>query len=163
MGTSTFSGPILAGTVRQGPYENLGFAQLAVSFPITVTAVENTDFVVYLPAYATVMTINNFTATIFTGATATLSIGSAVGGAQYVNAQTIKAASTTISLASMNFVGAGLGSLTTPGSGLMSLPVDTAATAANNGIPTAALYFRVTQTTPTAVGASTVVVQYVQN
>ena len=163
MGTSTFSGPIAAGTVRQGPYENLGLVELTVLVPLTVTAVTNTDFVVYLPAYSSVTNILNYTSTAYTGTTANLTIGASVGGTEYVQAaQTIRAATTTAALATILLNG--FGTYNTAGSGLMNLPVDTVATAANNGIPTAALYIRIAQgATPTAVGASTLIIKYTQN
>jgi hypothetical protein len=161
MGTSTFSGPLQAGTVRQGPYENIAPVELSAILPVTVNAALTTDVgVVYLPAGATVTVIQVFTGTAFTGATVTLSAGSALGGAQYVSVNDIKAAGTV----SCTFVTSGLGTYATAASGLMNIAADTTATAANNGIPTAAIYFRVTQTaTTTAVGAATIVVKYTQN
>jgi hypothetical protein len=162
MGTSTFSGPLQAGTVRQGPYENISPVELTAIVPITVTAVASTDFVVYLPAYSTVTTVQNYTGTAFTGATVTVALGSTAGGTDYVQAaQTIKAATTTAALATILLNG--FGSYTTVGSGLMNLPADATATAANNGIPTAAIYIRVAQTSPTAVGSSTLIIKYTQN
>jgi hypothetical protein len=160
MGTSTFSGPLQAGTVRQGPYENVSPVELTAIAPISVTAVTNTDAVIYIPAYSTVTVMQVFTGTAFTGTTANITVGSAAAGAQYVAASDVKANGTV----ALSFVGGGLGNYATAGSGLMNTPVDTTATAANNGIPTSALYYRIAQgASPTAVGAATIVVKYTQN
>jgi hypothetical protein len=161
MGTSTFSGPIQAGTMRQGPYENLGSVALTVALPVTVAAALTTDVgPIYIPANSTVTAIQVFTGTAFTGATVTISAGSALGGAQYVSVNDIKAAGAV----TCTLVGSGLGTVGSAGSGLMNTAANTTATAANDGIPTSAIFFRVTQTaTTTAVGAATVVVTYTQN
>jgi len=160
MGTSTFSGPLVAGTVRQGAYTNTGLVQLAEIVPISVTAALTTDIgPVYIPANSTVIGMTTFTGTAFTGATVTISVGSTLGGAEYVAATTIKAAGTF----AHTLVAGALGDKATAGSGLMN-------TASNStisdlaGAPTTPIYIRITQTaTTTAVGAATLVIQYVQN
>jgi hypothetical protein len=161
MGTSTFSGPLQAGTVRQGPYENVSPVELTAALPVTVTAALTTDLgPIYIPANSTVTVIQAFTGTAFTGGTVVLNVGSALGGAQYVSAQDIKAAGAV----NCTLVAAGLGTYATAGSGLMNTAADTTATAANNGISTSAIYVRITQTaTVTAVGAATIVIKYTQN
>lgn len=160
MGTSTFSGPIQSGTVRQGAYSNIGAVQLAETLSIQAVAALTTDYgPIYLPANSTVIAMTTFTGTAFTGATAAITIGSTVGGAEYVASTTVKAAGTF----AHTLVAGALGDKATAGSGLMN-------TAANStvsglaGAPTTPIYVRITQTaTTTAVGTATLVVQYVQN
>lgn len=160
MGTSTFSGPLQAGTVRQGAYTNTGSVVLAEALRIQAVAALTTDYgPLYIPANSTVTSITAFTGTAFTGATVNLSVGSTLGGAEYVAATDVKAAGTV----ACAFVAGALGNLATAGSGLMN-------TAANStvsglaGAPTTPIYVRITQTaTTTAVGTATLVVQYVQN
>jgi hypothetical protein len=96
---------------------------------------------------------------IVTGATATIAVGSTVGGGEYVAATTVKAAGTF----AHTLVSGALGSFGTAGSGLMNTATD-ATVSALAGVPTTPLYVRITQTaTTTAVGTATLVVQYVQN
>lgn len=160
MGTSTFSGPLVAGTVRQGAYVNANAVQLAEIVPISVTAALTTDIgPVYIPANSTVIGMTTFTGTAFTGATVTISIGSTLGGAEYVAATTIKAAGTF----AHTLVSGALGNAATAGSGLMNTASDTTISPLA-GAPTTPIYVRITQTaTVTAVGAATLVIQYVQN
>lgn len=160
MGTSTFSGPLVAGTVRQGAYVNANAVQLAEIVPISVTAALTTDIgPVYIPANSTVIGMTTFTGTAFTGNTVTISIGSTLGGAEYVAATTIKAAGTF----AHTLVSGALGNAATAGSGLMNTASDTTISPLA-GAPTTPIYVRITQTaTVTAVGAATLVIQYVQN
>lgn len=160
MGTSTFSGPLVAGTVRQGAYTNTSPVQLAEIVPISVAAALTTDIgPVYIPANSTVIGMTTFTGTAFTGATVTISVGSTLGGAEYVAATTIKAAGTF----AHTLVAGALGNAATAGSGLMNTAAD-ATVSGLAGVPTTPIYVRITQTaTTTAVGAATLVIQYVQN
>lgn len=159
MGTSTFSGPIQAGTVRQGQYSNVEPVVLAAVLPIAVTAVLTTDFVIYAPANSSVLNMTTYTGTAFTGATVNISVGSTVGGVEYVAAVSVKAAG----IVAHTLVTGVLGNKATAGSGLMNTAAESAATTAA-GAPTTPLYVRITQTaTATAVGAATLVVQYVQS
>lgn len=130
MSRTTFSGPVSIGN------RDLGAGTLVASrsTTITVTAVANTDFTEYLPTTATILRATVVTSTAFTGATVTLQIGTAVGGAQVVAATDIKAA------------------------GAVSLTY-TAAGFALTGAQT--LYIRVVQTTPTAVGAAKLLLEYI--
>lgn len=160
MSTSTFSGPILSGTVRQGAYTNTGAVQLAEILPIQAVAALTTDYgPLYLPANSTVTSMTTFTGTAFTGATVTISIGSTLGGAEYVAATTVKAAGTF----AHTLVAGALGSFGTAGSGLMNTAADSTISGLA-GAPTTPIYVRITQTaTTTAVGTATLVVQYIQN
>ena len=160
MSTSTFSGPILVGTVRQGAYTNTGLVQLAETLSIQAVAALTTDYgPLYIPANSTVTSMTTFTGTAFTGATAAITVGSTLGGAEYVASTTVKA---NAAFAHTLLVTA-LGSFGTAGSGLMNTATD-ATVSGLAGVPTTPIYVRITQTaTTTAVGTATFVVQYVQN
>ena len=108
---------------------------------LPVTAVTNTDFTMSLPTGCTIASIVVYTTTAYTGTTANLTIGSAAAGAQYVAATDIHA----VGIVTCTFVAAGT-------AGLLLLPA---------GTPN--LFLRIAQsTTPTAVGAAMVVVNYIQ-
>lgn len=160
MGTSTFSGPIQTGTLRQGQYSNVEPVKLVSVLNIQAVAALTTDYgPIYIPAGSTVVAMTTYTGTAFTGATATIAVGSTVGGGEYVAATTVKAAGTF----AHTLVSGALGSFGTAGSGLMNTATD-ATVSALAGVPTTPLYVRITQTaTTTAVGTATLVVQYVQN
>ena len=160
MSTSTFSGPILVGTVRQGAYTNTGLVQLAETLSIQAVAALTTDYgPLYIPANSTVTSMTTFTGTAFTGATATITVGSTLGGAEYVASTTVKANAAF----AHTLVVTALGSLGTAGSGLMNTAADSTVSDLA-GVPTTPIYVRITQTaTTTAVGTATFVVQYVQN
>jgi tripartite-type tricarboxylate transporter receptor subunit TctC len=160
MSTSTFSGPILAGTVRQGAYTNTGAVQLAEILPIQAVAALTTDYgPLYVPANSTITSMTTFTGTAFTGATATITVGSTLGGAEYVASTTVKANAAF----AHTLVVTALGSFGTAGSGLMNTAAD-ATISGLAGAPTTPIYVRITQTaTTTAVGTATFVVQYIQN
>jgi hypothetical protein len=113
--------------------------QQRLSLP--VTAVTNTDYTMSVPVGATIMTIWVYTTTAYTGTTANISIGSAAAGAQYVAATDIHA----VGIVQLTFAAGGT-------AGLLSMPA---------GTPN--LFIRIAQsTTPTAVGAATLVVDYTQ-
>jgi len=108
---------------------------------LPVTAVTNTDYTMSLPTGATIISIAVYTTTAYTGTTANISIGSAAGGAQYVAATDISG----IGVKQLTLVNAAAASL-------LSMPA---------GTPN--LFIRIAQsTTPTAVGAAMLVVDYTQ-
>jgi hypothetical protein len=110
-----------------------------ISLP--VTAVTNTDYTMSVPAGATILTAAVYTTTAYTGTTANISIGSAAGGAQYVAATDIHAVGV-VQLVLVNAAAAAL----------LSMPA---------GTPN--LFIRIAQsTTPTAVGAGVLVIDYTQ-
>lgn len=106
----------------------------AVFSTITPTANANTDSTVALPVGFRLLRLTVQTTTAFTGATATLQVGSAAGGAQYAAATDIKAV--------------GSYTLTLTGAAL------TAVNAAGG-----VLYVRLAQTTPTAVGSARLIIE----
>jgi hypothetical protein len=140
MATTTFSGPIRTGSPAAVPAnETIGTVIAAKTIALPVTAVATTDFVLKLPK-SRVMDISVFTDTAYGAVTdAQLTIGSTVGGAQYVAAVSIKAAAKVIA---------------TLASGLSGFPTLAEGTSLN---------LRVTQTGGnSAVGNATVVVTYLQ-
>lgn len=114
-----------------------GFQRLS----LPVTAVTNTDYTLSVPPGSTIISVVVYTTTAYTGTTGNISIGSAAAGAQYVAATDIKG----IGLHALTLVDAAAASL-------LSMPA---------GSPN--LFIRIAQsTTPTAVGAAILVVNYVQ-
>jgi hypothetical protein len=96
MASSTFSGPIQAGTIRDGSTNNVGkvvLSQTAVLNQNSTTAVSNTF---YLPANAQLLDIIADVLTAFNSATtAVLSVGSAAAGTQYAGSIDAKTAGRT--------------------------------------------------------------------
>lgn len=131
MGTTTFSGPLRVGD----PDGAVGVATVTRSINISATAVANTDFTIPMPAGYRLLRITNYNSTTYTGATVTLSVGTAAGGTQIINAHNILPAG----VHTMAFVAA-------------FNPTN---------VTNTTLFLRIAQTTPTAVGASTVVFEYV--
>ena len=96
MASSTFSGPIQAGTIRDGSTNNVGkvvLSQTAVLDQNSTTAVSNTF---YLPANAQIVDIIADVLTAFnSGTSATLTVGSAAAGSQYAGSIDAKTAGRT--------------------------------------------------------------------
>jgi hypothetical protein len=86
MGTTTFSGPLRAGTVREGTGINVGRAVLAQTYDsgdLTGDAVGNYDVQLgTLPAGAQIVDIVIDQVVAATAGTTTVSVGTASGGAQ---------------------------------------------------------------------------------
>ncbi len=130
MGTSTFSGPLRVG---QSDGVN-GIVPAVRTVNIAATAVANTDFTIAMPAGYQLLRITVYNTTTYTGTTVTLSVGTASGGAQIVNAH--------------NILPAGVHATTI------------VSTFNPTNVTNQTLFLRITQTGPTAVGASTVVFEY---
>ncbi len=131
---TTFSGPIrVGGTTGASPAPVTAARELAIA----VTATANTDFTLTVPK-SRILRITTFTTTAFGAATdATLQVGSAAAGAQYVAAVSIKNAG----VVEHTLVAGALGALSSVAEGTT-------------------LYFRVVQTgTASATGAALVVVE----
>ena len=96
MASSTFSGPIRAGTVLNGSTNNIGkvvLSQTAVLDQNSTTAVSNTF---YLPANAQIVDIIADVLTAFnSGTSATLTVGTAAAGSQYAGSIDAKTAGRT--------------------------------------------------------------------
>lgn len=131
MGTATFSGPLRVG---QNDGVN-GIVPAVRTINIAATAVANTDFTIAMPPGYQLLRITVYNTTTYTGATVTLSVGTAAGGAQIVNAHNILPAGvhTTTIVSSFN----------------------------PTNVTSQTLFLRIAQTTPTAVGASVVVFEYI--
>lgn len=117
-----------------------GKANVTQRIALPVTAVANTDFTISLPPGAVVMSARVYTTTAYGAATdATIQLGSAAGGSQYVAAASIKA----VGVAALTLVNAAA-------AGLASFP---------SGSPN--LFARIVQTgAASATGAATLVVEY---
>lgn len=108
---------------------------------LPVVAAINTDFTVSLPAGVTINSLKVYTTMAYTGTTANISVGSAVGGAQYVAATDISAI------------------------GVVTLAMVAAAAAALLALPAGSpnFFIRIAQgATPTAVGAAVLVIEMIQ-
>lgn len=93
MGATTFSGPIKAGTIREGANNNTGSAALVQTGVLTydATLVQNLTF--KLPANAQILDVYADPTTVFnSGTSATLSIGTAGAGTQYAGSLDVKTA-----------------------------------------------------------------------
>jgi hypothetical protein len=105
---------------------------------LPVTAVANTDFTMSIPSGCTLLSAVVYTSVAYTGATATIQIGNAAGGAQYVAAVSILP----IGIVPLTLLAAQIPAF-------LSMPA---------GTPN--LFIRIVQTSPTAVGAAVLVVNY---
>jgi hypothetical protein len=144
MANTQFSGPVYSNNgFRVGSYASGTVASPVATVPasqiqaLTVTATANTDITMSIPAGARILTFIVYTTTAFGASTdATIALGSASGGAQYVAATSIKAAGVVT-----------LSPATTAPTGMLSFP--------------GTLYIRIAQTgTASATGAATIAVQY---
>ena len=74
MGTTTFSGPIKAGDIREGASANTGFVSMAQSAAVTeVNAFGTTDIII--PANSQITNIYVLVTTAFDGGTNTIDVG----------------------------------------------------------------------------------------
>ena len=74
MGTTTFSGPVKAGTVREGASANLGFVTMAQSAAITELAA-NTATSIIIPANSQITNMYVLVQTAWDGGTNTIDVG----------------------------------------------------------------------------------------
>ena len=96
MGTTTFSGPIKVGTVREGANSNLGNILMAQSAVIDIIGATNTTAVGIIPANSQIVdVILNVTTANDDGSTATVKIGHAGDDDEYLAATNVKAVATT--------------------------------------------------------------------
>ena len=85
MGTTTFSGPVKAGTIREGAGTNTGFVVMAQSAEITeVNAFGTTSIII--PANSQIVDIKCLVTTAFDNGTNTLDVGIASDTDLYVDA-----------------------------------------------------------------------------
>ena len=96
MGTTTFSGPVKAGTIREGSTANAGFVLMAQSAVIDIIGATNTTAVGIIPANSQIVdVILNVTTANDDGSTATVKIGHAGDDDEYLPATNVKAVATT--------------------------------------------------------------------
>ena len=74
MGTTTFSGPVKAGTIREGASANLGFVTMAQSAAITELAA-NTATSIIIPANSQITNMYVLAQTAWDGGTNTIDVG----------------------------------------------------------------------------------------
>ena len=96
MATTTFSGPIKAGTIRQGASENLGFTLMAQSAVIDIIGATNTSTIGIIPANSQItdVVLNVTTVNNDSGA-ATVSVGTVADADAFIATQTVKGLATT--------------------------------------------------------------------
>ena len=96
MGTTTFSGPVKAGTVREGASANTGAVLMAQSAVIDIIGATNTTAVGIIPANSQIVdVILNVTTVSNDGGTATVQVGHAGDTDEYLPATNVKALATT--------------------------------------------------------------------
>ena len=96
MGTTTFSGPVKAGSVREGSGVNTGFVLMAQSAVIDIIGATNTTAVGIIPANSQIVdVILNVTTASNDGGAATVKIGHAGDDDEYLPATNVKATGTT--------------------------------------------------------------------
>ena len=139
MATTTFSGPIKAGSIRQGASENLGFCLMAQSAVIDIIGATNTANVGIIPANSQIVdVILNVTTVANDSGTATVQVGHSGDTDEYLPATNVKSLATT------------RGTIQTDGTDIGSSDQTVTATyTAGNGDGT--------------TGAATVTVLYIQN
>ena len=96
MGTTTFSGPVKAGTLKDGASANTGFVLMAQSAVIDIIGATNTTAVGIIPANSQIVdVILNVTTANDDGSTATVKIGHSGDDDEYHPATNVKAVATT--------------------------------------------------------------------
>lgn len=139
MGATHFSGPVLTGDLQQGETygPNQGLVQLAQFAALTQNGTNAVSATLYIPAGAQILGFNIDVLTVWnSGTSATLSIGTAAAGTQYVGSVDVKTAAgriaptfTAAQLAAMSGVTTtGTVAETTPPVVITVTPVGTAAT-----------------------------------
>ena len=96
MGTTTFSGPVKAGTVREGASANTGSVLMAQSAVIDIIGATVSTAVGIIPANSQIVdVILNVTTVSNDGGTATVQVGHAGDTDEYLPATNVKALATT--------------------------------------------------------------------
>ena len=96
MGTTTFSGPVKAGTIREGATANAGFVLMAQSAVIDIIGATVTTTVGIIPANSQIVdVILNVTTVSNDGGTATVQVGNSGDTDEYLPATNVKALATT--------------------------------------------------------------------
>ena len=96
MATTTFSGPVKAGTIREGASANAGFVLMAQSAVIDIIGATVTTNVGIIPANSQIVdVILNVTTVANDSGTATVQVGHAGDTDEYLPATNVKALATT--------------------------------------------------------------------
>ena len=96
MATTTFSGPVKAGSIREGATANTGFVLMAQSAVIDIIGATATTTVGIIPANSQIVdVILNVTTVNNDGGTATVQVGNAGDTDEYLPATNVKALATT--------------------------------------------------------------------
>ena len=96
MATTTFSGPVKAGSIREGATANTGFVLMAQSAVIDIIGATATTTVGILPANSQIVdVILNVTTVNNDGGAATVKIGHSGDDDEYLAAQSVKSLGTT--------------------------------------------------------------------
>ena len=96
MGTTTFSGPVKAGSIREGASKNTGSVLMAQSAVIDIIGATNTTNVGVIPANSQIVdVILNVTTVANDSGTATVQVGNAGDTDEYLPATNVKALATT--------------------------------------------------------------------
>ena len=96
MGITTFSGPVKAGTIREGASVNTGFVLMAQSAVIDIIGATNTSTIGIIPANSQIVdVILNVTTVSNDGGTATVQVGHAGDTDEYLPATNVKDLATT--------------------------------------------------------------------
>ena len=96
MATTTFSGPVKAGSIREGATANTGFVLMAQSAVIDIIGATATTTVGIIPANSQIVAvILNVTTVSNDGGTATVQVGNSGDTDEYLPATNVKALATT--------------------------------------------------------------------
>ena len=96
MATTTFSGPVKAGSIREGATANTGFVLMAQSAVIDIIGATATTTVGIIPANSQIVdVILNVTTVSNDGGTATVQVGNSGDTDEYLPATNVKALATT--------------------------------------------------------------------
>jgi len=96
MATTTFSGPVKAGSIREGATANTGFVLMAQSAVIDIIGATVTTTVGIIPANSQIVdVILNVTTVSNDGGTATVQVGNSGDTDEYLPATNVKALATT--------------------------------------------------------------------
>lgn len=152
MARSTFSGPVLSGTVRYNTYKNVGNSVVMQSQTITQNSTNAVSATFYLPAQSQIVNFNIDTTVSWNSATsAILTIGLTAGGTEYVTSIDVKAAT---GRSAYTFTQAQL-------IAMLSAAINTTDSAAA-GQPISRLVATVTPTGATSAGTTVITVCYTQ-
>lgn len=152
MSRSTFSGPVLSGTVKYNTYKNVGNSVVSQAKTITQNSTNAVSATFYLPALSQIINFNIDTTVSWNSATsAILTIGLTAGGTEYVTSVDVKAAT---GRSAYTFTQAQL-------IAMLSAAINTSDSTAA-GAPISRLVATVTPTGATSAGTTTITVCYAQ-